>query len=218
MIIWLPEFLGNNANSLLKILEEPTSNTIFILVAENKDKILNTVISRTQTYHIPPIDKDTISIKLSEEFKLEKKHVSWISNTSQGNYRKARVLSLEEDNINEKFIKDWLNICYTSKPVKLVDWSEKIAKESRINQIGFLQYTSTLLRQSILGYYGNIKANSQTEEKLSRSLIERIEFNGLEIFHNKISDSIMHIERNANAKILFLNLSLELSKLFKKRT
>ena len=106
----------------------------------------------------------------------------------------------------------------SSKPVKLVDWSEKIAKESRINQIGFLQYTSTLLRQSILGYYGNIKANSQTEEKLSRSLIERIEFNGLEIFHNKISDSIMHIERNANAKILFLNLSLELSNLFKKRT
>ena len=216
MLIWLPEFLGNNANSLLKVLEEPTSNTIFLLVTENKDLILNTVISRTQTIHIPPIDRTSIADQIKVQFQKDEEKSQWISNISEGNYRKARLLALEEGQLNDSVLKEWLNICYKSKPSKMVDWSESMAKESRMNQMAFLNYSAQMLRHAILNKYGKTMNHSESDLKLAESLIKLLTFNGLEELSKKISLATRHIERNANPKILFLNLSIDLSKLLKK--
>lgn len=217
MLIWLPEFLGNNSNRLLKILEEPTDNTVFLLVAENKNLLLSTVLSRVQIINIPPIDTKTLADHISLQDNINSERALYISNISNGNLRKAMLYCQEENNPNESFLKDWLNICYKGSPLKMITWSEQLAKESRINQLGFLQYVSNILRQALLSRYGEFLFYSKIEEKVSNTLINLIRFNGIEKLNKKINNSILHINRNANPKILFLNLSFQLNKMLKKQ-
>jgi DNA polymerase-3 subunit delta' len=216
MLIWLPEFLGNNSNSLLKILEEPTNNTVFLLIAENKNLLLSTVLSRVQVINVPPIDTRTLAEHISTNDNINTERALYISNISNGNLRKAKIFCQEKDNPNENFLKNWMNICYKGSPLKIISWSEHIAKESRINQLGFLQYVSNILRQALLSRYGKFSFYSEIEEKVANTLINLIAFNGVEKLNKKINDSILHINRNANPKILFLNLSFQLNKMLKK--
>ena len=216
MLIWLPEYLGNNSNSLLKILEEPTDNTIFLLIAENKNLLLSTVLSRVQIVNVPPIDVKLLAEHIAKSEHINLERALYISNISNGSLRKAKIFCQEENNPNEAYLKNWLNMCFKGHPLKMISWSEKIAKESRINQLGFLQYVSNILRQALLSRYGEFSFYSETEEKLSKTLIQLINFDGIDKLNEKIGQSILHVNRNANPKILFLNLSFHLNKMLKK--
>ena len=98
----------------------------------------------------------------------------------------------------------------------MVEWSNQWQKESRMNQMAFLNYSNQILRHAILNKYGETMNRSESDIKLSQSLINLLNFNGLEKLSKIISSATTQSERNANPKILFLNLSIDLSKLLKK--
>lgn len=219
MLIWMPEYLGHIGNVLLKIIEEPTDDTIFILVAENIELILNTIISRTQLVKIPPIDDEAISSELINRFKVDPQIARRMALLSDGNFIESIQIIQEESNINEGFLKEWLNFCYSNKRDSIVDWVDEIAGEGREKQKNFIRYIQFILRESLVSSHTQVetlKRVAGTEKALSETLAKFFDFEKTQIFYEKLTDAFYHIERNANPKILFMNLSLELVKLLKK--
>lgn len=218
MIIWMPEYLGHIGNVLLKIIEEPADDTIFILVAENIEKILNTIISRTQLVKVPPILDQDIAQELCNRFSMEAEEASKAALLSDGNFIEAVEIVHSESNVNEGMLKQWLNACFRKNPIDMVAWTEDIAGQGREKQKNFVKYIQFILRESMIQEYANVptlKRVSGTEEQLAQTLAKFLTLEKMEKLYEKLTDIFTYIERNANPRIQFMNLSLELSKLLK---
>ena len=219
MIIWMPEYRGHIGNVLLKIIEEPTDDTIFILVAENLELILNTIISRTQLVKIPPILDEDIIGAINKRQKLDSETARRIALLSDGSFTETLNIIQQESNINKTFLKEWLNFCYRNQRDAIVDWVDQVAGEGREKQKNFIKYIQFILRESMISSYANVenlKRVAGAEKNLSETLGKFLSFGKIEVFYEKLTDAFYHIERNANPKILFMNLSLELVKLLRK--
>ncbi|MFM2305639.1 MAG: hypothetical protein RLZZ367_308, partial [Bacteroidota bacterium] len=114
-IIWLAEYLKEAGNTLLKIIEEPPANTFFILVVENIEMILNTVISRTQLVKVGAIDDEDVKNALLERFEMDEGAARRIARISDGNFNAALGFAAGEENANDKLLHKWLVCCYNLK-------------------------------------------------------------------------------------------------------
>ena len=219
LIMWMPEMLGNIGNKLLKIIEEPPPNTIFIFVAENEQFILQTILSRTQLIKIPRLSDAEVEEALISKEGSEKKIAKQIAIMSEGNYHEAiQQLHTNEDNW-EIVLRDWLNTIIKTGPAEQIKWIEEISKSGREKQKQFLKYFNHLLEQAIririLGSGANDAAllNNDRQDTINDFAIR---FNKLcdiaqqEAIIKEIDQSIFHIERNANAKILFHALTIKI--------
>lgn len=225
MILWLPEYLGKEGNTLLKIIEEPPDNTIFLLVAENQDNILNTILSRTQIIRVSRIDDEALAQALVTRQGLQQEQAHKLAAMAEGNYRAALTLLKEGEKDNEEQLKQWLRLSYAGvvqeKPemVKLVKWVEEIAKVGRENQKGFLKYALHFFRELLML---SLNPNGETrlldsEREFAQRLLKGIAFDAerLQMINQLMNDAFYAVERNANAKILFLNLSIRVAKVMK---
>lgn len=215
MIIWMPEYLGHIGNVLLKIIEEPTDDTIFLLVAEDMDKILNTIISRTQLIKVPPIADHAIEAKINKSFNFDSNEAKRIAYLSDGNYREALEIIQEESNINAGVLKEWLNGCYKKNHIAITNWVDEIAREGREKQKNFLKYLTFILRESIILPFDQDKTLQRSggeEAKMAQTINQLLGIENTYQFVKEIDKAHARIERNANPKILFLNLSIHLSK------
>lgn len=220
MILWMAEKLYYSAApKILKILEEPPGKTLFILITQNQEQILNTILSRTQIVKVPKLKDSIIQTKLIEEHQLSHSEAAHISEMADGNFKKAKYLinQNEEENFNFKKFSALLRLCYQFKVVEINTFVNDISTIGREKQKSFLSYGLRLIRLCMLNNYENeeqIKLEGG-EMKFVKNFSPFVNNANVSLFIEEINRAIFHIERNANAKILFMDLSLNLCKLLK---
>lgn len=220
MIIWYPEkFNISSANKLLKILEEPPNKTLFILVAHDSEQIIPTILSRTQLVKVDKIkDADLISV-LTDKFNLTENQATSITSFADGNFVTAQKI-IEESSAEEFFYSHftkWMRMGFVADVPGLINFSEESSKLGREKQKQFLSYSLHIFRESLIQNYGDTSLNrvSSNENKFLEKFAPFIHgANCIEIIE-LFNDAIYHIERNANPKILFLDVSLKLTKLLR---
>lgn len=212
LILWMPEYLGNEGNKLLKLIEEPPANTLFILVAENESLVLPTILSRCQTVRIPPIEISDVADALVQRSKLSETQALQIAAVSEGNYREALQLIQHAEEDWQSLLRDWLNSILKTGPIAQVKWVDVVSALGREKQKQFLRYFTHLLEQSI-------RLRTMGEEHLPLTGAEKdfaLRLNKLcdisqqQAITEQLDDAAYHIERNANAKMLFMALTIKL--------
>lgn len=233
MVIWMVEKMNPQAaNKLLKNLEEPPDKTLFVLISENHDQVISTILSRTQLIKFQPLEDETLAHFLDETYSLGAEKAKALSLLSNGNLRFAldRVLlddsdSTEPDPDEEKFIllRDWMRKIYVYG-VKTKEFDQLmevivrlIGDGSREKQKEFLTYTLDILRLCMLYHVGNSQLVKKTGEELEfiSKFSAFVHPRNISQFDDEINKAILHIERNANANFIFTDLSLIMSRLIK---
>ncbi|HMX78544.1 MAG TPA: hypothetical protein PK841_10250, partial [Chitinophagaceae bacterium] len=210
-ILWMPEELDKEGNKLLKIIEEPPANTLFILVAENEEMILPTILSRCQLIKIPALEISEIETALIERNKTEATIARQVASVSEGNYREALQLVQHAEEDWQTLLRDWLNAILKTGPVAQTKWVEEISRLGREKQKQFLRYFNHLLEQAI-----HLKATGQATGAYGNELdfAERLnKIAGIEqqqAIIEELDRASYHIERNANGKMLFHTLTIKL--------
>lgn len=220
LIMWLPEFLGKEGNRLLKLIEEPPENTHFILIAENQDLILNTILSRCQVVKINQIQDEDLAVGLIEKVSLLEDKAKSVAYLSDGNFNEALKIAQNTENDNANLFLDWMRKCYIGNGVELFKWVEKMAKLGRENQKEFLKYGLHFMREylALKMTDGQLNARLQGKElDTAQNLTKVIEFDQVEKIVQLFTDCSYFVERNANPKILFLDTSIQLNKILKRK-
>ena len=213
MIIWKPERLFHAAApKLLKILEEPPQKTLFLLVAENQDQIIKTILSRTQLVKISKISDEELHKEIVEKYRLSGEEAAKVVHLADGNYSEALRLIKNDENehFNTLMFPRWMRMCFKRDVLEIMDWVEDISKIGRERQKNFIAYGLRIVRESLMLNYGDVELVRLNGEELSFTNKFAPFINSSNAF--QISDELnkahLHIERNANPKILFLDLSL----------
>lgn len=219
LIMWMPEYLSKEGNKLLKLIEEPPENTLFILVAENYEKILPTILSRCQLIKIPVIETDAITMALERE-NMAPEQASRAAVLSAGNFRTALQLAHNSGDENWQYtLREWLNAVLAGGPVAVAAWVDGISKVGREKQKQFLQYVNHLLAQSLrLRMLGNGYEMEHSEKDFAIRLNKMTSIGQQEAIVRQLDHAAYHIERNANPKLLFHALSIRLLHIIKENT
>lgn len=210
MVIWMAEEMNPQcSNKLLKILEEPPAGTLFILLCESQDQLLPTIISRTQILKIPRINSDDLSLFLRNN-NISSSAAMSIVGRSEGDVIEALDLSGDhqaQDENRELFIQ-LMRVCYKKDVIPMLDWAEEISSVTKDRQKTFLEYALHMFRQSMLKNYTEEQLTrvSSEEEAFLKNFAKFITGNNVFDFMQTFNDAHYHLERNANAKILFTNL------------
>ncbi|NNK11249.1 MAG: DNA polymerase III subunit delta' [Flavobacteriaceae bacterium] len=226
MIIWMAERMNiSAANKLLKLLEEPPNKTIFLLVAEDEEQILQTIRSRCQLLHFPPLPEQAIAQALVERG-VPREEASHLAHESNGNFNKALELMNKdsEELIFERWFVQWVRSAFQAKGKKgaiheLILWSEEVAKTGRETQKNFLKYCMAVFRQAMLVNY---QADSLAYMKIRVDGFQFDKFAGFVHENNvlkimeELEEAIYHVERNGNSKIILTDLSIKLTRLLHK--
>lgn len=228
MLIWMAEKMNASAaNKLLKLIEEPPNKTVFILVSEDEGQIINTIRSRCQVLHFPPLAEMVIKEALIKNYQLEESVALKIAHQANGNYNKAIDLVYQdsEDLQFEEWFVYWIRAAFKAKGNKsavhdLISWSEEIARTGRETQKQFLLFCIDFFRQALLLNY-NAPELVYMDTKSKNFKLDNFapfvnEANILDI-SNELQDAIYHIERNGNSKIILTDLSIKLTRLLHKK-
>lgn len=222
MIIWMPERMhAATANKLLKLIEEPPDKTLFLLVSEQPDLILPTIMSRCQFVRIPSINRVALRDHIKTVCNLDERKAGMIAHLSQGNYLRASEF-IEENELRKKNLTSFIQLmrlAYKRDIPALAEWSEEIATKGREAQKGFLSYSLSQLREN---YILNIAGNEDKlvllegkEAEFAGKFKYFINHNNITGLNNEFSTAYSHIAANGNPKIIFLDLALKISGLIR---
>ena len=221
LIMWLPEFLDREGNALLKIIEEPPANTLFILVANNQEQILSTILSRTQIVKIPKLADLDIENYLTHKAQISETQATEFSFLADGNLIVAKALLQDTPNNNAGYFAEWLRMGFGNKVPAMIAFTDTVASWGRENQKNFIKYGINFLRECSLLLSGAddlVKLPHQTLEVAKKLATHVLNLAMVEALINELEQAHYHIERNANPKILFLDVSLQLIKIIKFKT
>jgi DNA polymerase-3 subunit delta' len=223
MIIWLPEKMNpSSANKLLKMIEEPPMKTLFLLVSDFPDQIINTIQSRSQFIKIPKIDDESLAEGLIKFHEVEKSKAYDIARLANGNLYKAldSIQAGEIEQHNFKMFVDLMRLCYGAKVLELQSWIDEMTSIGRERQKGFLQYALRVIRGNYI--MNSLKDNpvsmlglTKQELDFSSKFYTFIHQNNIQGISDELNLAFKHIERNGTDKIIFLDLSLKLIKLIR---
>ncbi len=217
MLIWLPEYLGNEGNRLLKMIEEPPESTVFLLVTERIDMILNTILSRCQLTKLAPPDGAEIAAAL-ERAGIPAATAATAARLADGNYSLALQLTESEDASYGPLLLDWIRAAYRGSAAQLVDWTDDFAKLGRENQKHFLRYGLHFWREFLLlSVAGEERVRLPPGELDSaKKLLPLIDHDQLADITGIMSECAEYVERNANPKILFLDAGLRIHQILRR--
>ena len=224
MIIWMAEKMNTSAsNKLLKLIEEPPSQTIFLLVTEDEGQILNTISSRCQALHFPRLSEQDIAKALVDRESATETEAQRIAYQAEGNYNKALHYLHNDDNeaVFEEWFITWVRSAFKAKGnpsviQDLIGWSESIASTGRETQKQFLQYCLHFFRQALLINYGTpdlVYLQPQTSGFKLEKFAPFVHSGNILTIEKELNEAEYHIERNGNAKIILLDLSIKLTRL-----
>lgn len=220
MIIWLPERMNDTgANKLLKILEEPPQNTVFLLVSENPGGLLATILSRTQQISIPPIDTDSLTEALRSRYNVSEAEARVASRLARGNYVQA-VENLDMSIDNSGFFDLFTTLMrstYSRKIFEIMKWVDAAAPLSRDKMKSFFDYATGMLRESYMYNFRQPELVYLTppEEKFVEKFAAFINENNVEKMVGELQLAYAHIEQNGNARIVLFDMAIKLVTLFK---
>ncbi len=219
LVMWMPEYLGKEGNKLLKLIEEPPANTIFILVAGSEENILPTILSRCQLIRVPRLSSESIEKALIERAKIAPEKAAQVSLMADGNYREALHLLQHSDADFLAQIREWLNAILKNGPVAQAKWVEETSKMGREPQKQFLKYFNHLLEQSIRLKVLGKDLHLDTDLKDFALRINKIAGAGqLEAMIQELDKAVYYIERNANPKMLFMALGIKFYHIIQNKT
>ncbi len=228
MLIWMADKMNvAAANKLLKLIEEPPEKTVFILIAEDEEQIIQTIRSRCQILHFPPLAENAITNALIAKG-ISADEATRIAHEANGNYNKALDLidNSSEDLVFEKWFIKWVRSAFKAKGNKtaihdLIKWGDEIAKTGRETQKKFLHYCIAMMRQAMLINF-NVKDLAYMRIHSDGFQLEKfapfIHENNITIITKELESAIYHIERNGNSKIILTDLSIKLTRLLHKKT
>jgi DNA polymerase III subunit delta' len=216
LIMWLPEYLGKEGNRLLKMIEEPPDDTLFLLVAENQDLILNTVLSRCQLVKMSLLTDEDIKEALILRG-ITRGDAEAIAHLAEGDLNAAMTLSKETENDNANLFLEWMRTCFKGNGVEMVAWVDRFATIGRERQKLFLRYGLHFLRElTVLILTGNENLRLRGNElETAKRMKNVVKYPHIEPMMTLFNESTFHIERNANPKVLFLDASIRLNKVLK---
>lgn len=229
MLIWMAEKMNKAcANKLLKLIEEPPNKTIFILIAEDEEQIINTIKSRCQILHFPPLPENIVKQGLIKNYDVEDVVATKIAHQSGGNFNKACDLIYHdsEDLQFEEWFVFWIRSAFKAKGNKaaihdLINWSEDIAKTGRETQKQFLLFCLNFFRQALLLNY-NASNLVYLQPKTDNFKLEKfapfIHNSNIMEISEELQSAVYHIERNGNSKIILTDLSIKLTRLLHKKS
>jgi DNA polymerase-3 subunit delta' len=211
LILWMPEYLGNEGNKLLKLIEEPPPDTLFILVAENESLILPTILSRTQLVKVPLPEAEDLTRALIDRSGLGEEQARQITVLCEGNYHEALQLIRHADEDWQGVLREWLNAILKTGPVAQVKWIDEISKSGRERQKQFLRYFNHLLEQAIrLRCIDPARLPIPDGEKDIAIRLNKIADIGQQkAILQELDNAAYYIERNAHAKMLFHALTIK---------
>jgi len=217
LVLWMPEYLGKEGNKLLKLIEEPPADTLFILVAENEDLILPTILSRCQLVKLSVLETTDIADSLIKRGNIERDKAQQTAAIAQGNYREALQLLQNASEDWQSLLREWLNTILKNGPSAQVKWIDEINKLGREKQKQFLLYFIHLLQQSVRIRFGGNNAVSiaETEKDFAKRLNNIASPHHQHVIIEQLNKAVYYIERNANAKMLFHALTIKLYHIIK---
>jgi len=220
LILWLPEYLDKEGNSLLKIIEEPQPNTLFLLVAQNQDQILNTILSRTQLVKIPALSYDDIKDDLMANHHQTEMAAVEIAYLSNGNMTEALTMLQHEGKSYHELFVQWLRLCYSNKGIEVMAFVEQAAKLGRENQKNFLRYGISFIRECclLMAGAGRLVHLPTPELDTAQKMTNVMNTAMAQTISSELEKAHYHVERNANPKILFLDVSLQIIKILNFKT
>jgi DNA polymerase-3 subunit delta' len=215
MIIWMPEKMNTEcSNKLLKLLEEPPAETLFLLVSEEPDALLTTIQSRTQRIQLHGIREEAIATQLVQRYGVQQEDAVHIAHLSAGNFLKAlETIHLNED--SKQFFELFVNLmrlAYQRKIREMKQWSETLAAMGREKQKNFLNYCQQMLRENFIYNFrvsSLVYMNAEERNFSSRFAPFVNEKNVIGIM-NELSEAQRHIEQNVNAKMVFFDFALKM--------
>lgn len=211
LIMWMPEEMDKEGNKLLKIIEEPPPNTLFILVAENEELVLPTIVSRCQLIKIPALAKNEIEEALITRNKTEEAIARQVASVCDGSYREALQLVQHAEDDWQTLLREWLNAILKTGPVAQTKWVEEISRLGREKQKQFLRYFNHLLEQAILlRALGNAPGAYGSERDFAERLNKIAGIEQQKAIIEELDRASYYIERNANGKMLFHALTIKL--------
>ena len=219
LIIWLPELMNvQAANKLLKLIEEPPEKTNLIFVSDRSEQLLQTISSRLQQIKVPPFENSFVSMYLQSHFDVEESEAKMLSKSAGGNLHKAIYKHLNNEKSQEflaQFVQ-WMRLCYSRNISDTIDWVNDFSKKGRETNKEFLKYALELFRQCITNHYMvSMDGLSPEEEQFLIKFKPFINHNNIIELNKVINEAYYHVERNANIKILMLDVSLHLYKLIR---
>ncbi|MBS1782043.1 MAG: hypothetical protein JSS78_03155 [Bacteroidetes bacterium] len=212
-IIWRAEYLGKEGNILLKLIEEPPAETLLILVAENLEGILPTILSRTQIVRLVPLSPADLAQALSERSLADSKKAAQIAHLSNGSFTEALRLVRDTDNDLYPAVRRWFNAMFTGDGIEVSKLADEWSKLGREQQKSILHYTIQLLEQSVRVRFmaHTLPTLPQEEAEFVRRLAAmQLKPTIINEMVNYISKCIYHIERNVHGKTALHVLSLKI--------
>ncbi|KJJ38644.1 DNA polymerase III subunit [Aequorivita vladivostokensis] len=224
MIIWMADNMNSEcANKILKLVEEPSEKTLLLLLTEREEQIISTIRSRCQKLTFPLLSETDIAAALTTNLKIKEQLAAQLARRARGDYNKALQLQEEtgEDEIFEKWFISWVRTAFRAKGNKgainnLLDWSDELASQGRETQKKFFNYCIEVFRQALLKNYSAEPLLFFEAKDATFSLPKFAPFvhqNNIFGIISALEDASYHIERNGNAKIIFTDLSIKLTRL-----
>ena len=217
MILWMPELMHPSAaNGILKVLEEPAERTVFLLVSSNRERLLPTILSRTQLVRIPGFSDEELVYILTSEYDIDQNKASQLAHLADGSLRTALQINAEADiNVHSMFT-DWMRYCFQNNFPELTSLSDKFSASSKSAQKSLLLYGLEILRDSLVVNQGQQELQRMSGEALSfvQNFSKTVDLPVIDHLSRQISEAHYHLERNVNAKIVFMNLSIVFSNSF----
>lgn len=220
VLIWEPELMNQAcANSILKILEEPPARTLYLLVSNDFEKNITTILSRSQMVNIPLFGEEDIQQFLEDKHFVAAKQANKIAKYADGSMGKAiKMIKDEVDTGTEVFV-DWMRTAYKAELATLVGMADQFSKYSRAEQVALLNHGLDISREIMLNKFEveELKRVSDEDAKFLVGFSKLFDGDKIQEYSDLLNEAIYHIERNLNVKILFLDLSLKLAKVLRRK-
>jgi len=221
VLIWLPETMrAEGANAMLKSLEEPPAKTLFILITAKQEKLLTTIISRTQRIQVRLFNDVEIKQYLIQHKGIGEAQAKRVTYLADGNMREAIQLLSEEDQDHESKIRDWFRACFGSKLQDMIRMSEEFGALPRELQKSLLQYGLGIFRDSLM--YKEVgtdllRVDEESKDDMVQKFSNVIDFQKVVSLSQILNEAHAEIERNINSKMVFMDTSFQMNKIFKQK-
>lgn len=214
--IWGAEYLDKESNRMLKILEEPTDNTYFVLVSYDKNQLLPTILSRMQQFDIPRVSGEQMVQYAKEQGQKDEDRIWEVVHLTDGNVVEMMQILEQDKQVFSEILLEVLRSAYSRNGVRMADWAEKAAKMSHREYFYFIRYQLHFLREALAGFAqeGYEKKLLPNERKAAEWLLGQIKFADLFQLVSEMDQYSRALRQHGNLKILSMKMALEYKRLF----